>query len=691
VRNTITILVAALLLPACGGGGGGSAASRPDTFYVRGKAGDDRNDGLSPTSALRTISAAVSRATDGDKIVVGPGLYEESVVDPPTGTAASPVVFLADSTGVMTGDSAGAVRVDAGESAYAFRITGASFVTIDGFVVTGARGENAAGIFVRSGSNHVTIRDCVIFGNRDGIRVENSDDALIFNNLLFDNSNRGIRIAGNTDGSQRASLINNTVVASGNDGISIGTAGVPCGAVLRGNLIQSSQTRNIDVDSDSAAGYAGDFNLVFPATLSPSIRPGTHDVNADARFVNSDGDDYHLSQIGSGQAITSPAVDTGDAGIDGGLLAALRNGTTASDGRKDLGPPDIGYHYDVASGLPGGTTTPASRPTPTPTPNPSPLRNLFVRASVGNDDYDGLSPDSALRTVSEAVSRLSPGDRVIVGPGLYEESIIDPPGGTSGAPVIFVADPSGRATGDAPGAVVVDAGAGLAGLRLSRAEFVVLDGFEFVGGTESAVQVRSNSNHVTVRNCRMSSSTGDGIRVQDSDDVLLFNNLVYLNARRGILVGGTVSGAQRVRLINNTVVENGDRGVFIGTSTVASRDAELRNNIFALNDGSNVQVATGAPSSLDGYASQFNVVFPETYVPDSLPHPTDIILDPLFVDPVGDDFHLSQRSAGQAEDSPAVDAADPATAVEFEEALRLRSTASSGAPDSGGLDIGYHY
>jgi len=633
----------------------------------------------------------VSRATDGDTIIVGPGVYEESVLDPPTGTAATPIVFLADSAGAMTGDPAGAVRVDAGEDVFAFRLTRASFIVIDGFAVTGARGENAAGIFVRSGSQHVTIRDCDIFGNRDGIRVENSDDALIFNNLVFDNSNRGIRIAGNSHGSQRARLINNTVVGSGNDGISIGTGGVPCGAILQGNLIQDSRVRNLDVDTDSAPRYSGDFNLIFPVTLSPSIRPGLHDVNADARFVNPGGNDYHLSQIGSGQAVTSPAVDAGDAGIDGPLLAALRNGTTASDGRQDGDPPDIGYHYDIPSGLPGGTETPTPRQTATPTPPPSPRRDLFVRGSAGNDKNDGLSPDSALRTVSRAASRVRPGDRIIVGPGLYQESVIDPPGGTSAAPVTFLADPTGQFTGDVPGSVVVDAGSGLAGFRLSRADFVLLDGFEFIGGTEAAVQVRSGSNHIVVRNCRMSWSAGDGIRVQDSDDVLLFNNLVDRNTRRGILVGGTVSGSQRARLINNTVAENGDRGVFLGGSTVASRDAELRNNILAFNGGSNVQVTTGPPSSLDGYVAHFNLVFPETYVPDTLPHPTDILLDPLFVDRAADDFHLSQTSAGQAENSPAVDSADPATGVEFDAALRQRSTASSGALDTGGLDIGYHY
>jgi parallel beta-helix repeat protein len=690
LRRAIVLVGTLLVLSACGGGGGGSATSRPDNFFVRADAGHDTNDGSSAGSALRTISAAVGRATDGDTIIVGPGVYEESVLDPPSGTAASPVTFLADSAGRMTGDPPGPVVVDAGGGPFAFRLTGASFTVIDGFTVTGAEGENAAGIFIRGESQQVTIRNCEISDSRDGIRVENSDDVLLFNNLIFANSNRGIRIAGNTAGSQRARVINNTVTDNGNNGFSLGTEGIPCGAVLRGNLIQNNEVRNIDVDGDSANGYAGDFNLVHPQTLAPVIQPGPHDVAADALLVDPGSGDYHLSQAGGGQTVTSPAVDAGDPGIDGDLLAILRLRTTASNGREDASLPDIGYHYAIASGQSGTTRTPTPRTTPTPTSIPSPQQDLFVRASMGSDEQDGLSPSSALRTLSEAASRMKPGDRAVVGPGLYEEAVIDPPGGTAAAPVIFLANPTGRETDDAPGSVIVAGGSGLAGFRLSRAEFVVIDGFEIQGGSEAGVQVRNRSHNVVIRNCRVAFSAGDGIRVQDSDGVLIFNNLLYANARRGILVGGTVTGSQRARLINNTVAANADRGVFIGSGSIASRDAELRNNILAFNGDSNVQVATGPPSSLDGYTAQYNLVFPETYVPGSLPRPTDLNLDPLFVDRSGEDFHLAQRGAGQTRESPAVNAADPLTGPEFAAFLHARSTASSGDPDGGILDMGYH-
>lgn len=321
---------------------------------------------------------------------------------------------------------------------------------------------------------------------------------------------------------------------------------------------------------------------------------------------------------------------------------------------------------------------------------PEPLRDLFVRASAGSNRNDGLSPGTALRTLSEAVDRLLPGDRVIVGPGHYSENVMDPRSGTAAAPIVFLADTSGEHTFDAPGAVIVEGGSGLAAFRLTRSAFVTIDGFDLRGGTEAAVQLRNRSDHSVIRNCRVGTSQGDGIRIQDSDDILVFNNLVYKNARRGIVVAGTSAGSQRAHLANNTIVDNGDRGVYIGTSSVASRNANLQNNIVAFNQGKNVQIATGPPSSLDGFVARFNLVFPRTYVPDTVLHPTDVNLDPRFVNRQGSDYHLAQRTAGQSETSPAVDAADPETPQEFVPSLQGLSTASTGAPDIGRLDIGYH-
>jgi len=51
------------------------------TFFVR-RAGNDNRDGATPATALRTIGAAVARMGDGDTVVVGPGTYAESILEP---------------------------------------------------------------------------------------------------------------------------------------------------------------------------------------------------------------------------------------------------------------------------------------------------------------------------------------------------------------------------------------------------------------------------------------------------------------------------------------------------------------------------------------------------------------------------------------------------------------------------------
>ena len=62
--------------------------------------------------------------------------------------------------------------------------------------------------------------------------------------------------------------------------------------------------------------------------------------------------------------------------------------------------------------------------------------------------------------------------------------------------------------------------------------------------------------------------------------------------------------------------------------------------------------------------------------------------DPLFVSgPLGD-YYLSQRAAGQAEDSPCVDAGSMSA---YNAALADKTTRTDGVPDSGTVDIGYHY
>src|ERR1700752_2421403 len=81
----------------------------------------------------------------------------------------------------------------------------------------------------------------------------------------------------------------------------------------------------------------------------------------------------------------------------------------------------------------------------------APAATFYVRAN-GNNAQDGRSPETALATITRAADRVGGGDTVVVGPGHYADGDITPRGsGRRGELVRFVADRSGRRTGDAPG------------------------------------------------------------------------------------------------------------------------------------------------------------------------------------------------------------------------------------------------
>jgi parallel beta-helix repeat protein len=299
-------------------------------------------------------------------IIVGPGNYGRVTFDRKGGIADSPIVLDADPSGAMTGDAPGPVRIEVDEGLFAIRLTQSPYIIIDGFTLSGATADNGAGIIVRSSSHNTTIRNCEIMGNRDGVRAQDSDDLLVFNNLIVDNTNRGILVGGAGGGSQRARLINNTIVRNGGAGIFIGNNDVAStDAVVRNNILQDNAGRNFDIDdgpqgpASSADGLSADFNLLFASTGDPACSPesqqascgygplavrGANDVNADAQFDDPGSNNFLLNQR------DSPAVDAGDPELESLVGSILEQRTTAPRGTVDEVPFDLGYHNPQPEG-----------------------------------------------------------------------------------------------------------------------------------------------------------------------------------------------------------------------------------------------------------------------------------------------------------------------------------------------------
>src|SRR5262245_37225335 len=321
------------------------------TLFVRTNGSDD-NEGTSRLTALRTVKHAAELAGPGTTVHIGPGVYLGRVlISDAAGTASNPVLFLGDPTGEQTGDSPGDVTLDPEGMSNTVLITRLKFVTLDSFVVRGAiRGEGAATtISVRSNSDDVTIKNCVIVdeSNADGIRIDGSSDALIFNNILLQND-RGLIVLGGSHGTR---VINNTIALNMRPGIVLAQRGgaAPSDTTVMNNIVQDSDgdlVINIDQGPPtSQEGYQGNFNLVFDPDVEdqaeayrpPRVR-GSSDVNADAMFVALAAGDVHLEP-------GSPAINAGNPGIGGELLTEMRMRSTTEDGAADDDTVDMGYHY----------------------------------------------------------------------------------------------------------------------------------------------------------------------------------------------------------------------------------------------------------------------------------------------------------------------------------------------------------
>jgi hypothetical protein len=424
-----------------------------------------------------------------------------------------------------------------------------------------------------------------------------------------------------------------------------------------------------------------------------------------------------LSACGS-SGNTTVTIPTGNSPVISSPTAnaspATRTPTRGNGGGATLTPTPT-HHSGGATDTPVNTAG-GKTGTPTPTRVSAAGKTLYVRAS-GNDSNAGTSPGAALQTVAQAVKLMGAGTTVYVGPGSYTEPgkglvLISGNGGTASAPIQIIADPTGVQTGDAPGDVILDANGDSVAVQLDNSPFVIIDGFTITGaapavtmptpgatpvtGTATEVEVLKSSDNVTIRNCVIGqSAASNGMRIDASVDVLVFNNLIIQNDR-GIVITGGATGAQ---IINNTIVTSKHQALDLTQKGMAApTGAMVLNNIIeAQTDKVAISVGQGPPSSQDGYVGDFNLVFESTatnqaldYSPNGMSGTTsirganDLNVDPLLINLGAGDVHLSH-------DSPAIDTGTDMIDSSLIDILAARSTRNDGTLDRSPVDMGYHY
>ncbi len=309
-------------------------------------------------------------------------------------------------------------------------------------------------------------------------------------------------------------------------------------------------------------------------------------------------------------------------------------------------------------------------------------------STSGSDANDGSASDAthAFRTIDHALDTIQSGYTINISPGTYSGGIsTDREGRCAPERLTLIAD-SER------GAVVIDArnAAGGAGIRLSNGDDSIIDGFTIINSPGSGILIKSQSDRLEIRNCIIRGSGSDGIHIQDSSDVLIFNNLIYGNNGIGIALVGD-GGSPGGRVINNTVALNAGRGIEIGRSDGASGGAFTRNNVIQDNStanasGENIKVFDNSSSDYDGNR---NLVSPPVYIRQTIAGPDDVQTDARFdaasaTTTNAEGFRL--RTSSPAIDRGATDF--DSALVEF---LTERSTTTAGNADLGPIDIGYHF
>ncbi len=378
-------------------------------------AGNDASDGLSWTTAKKTVRAGLKAAVLGDQVWVAAGTYAESItltsgVGLYGGFAGSETNLGQRNwmTNVTTVSSMGGSNMSATTRVDGFTIPGSASIsgsltianntiaagitcsggspTITGNAISGNSG---SGISCVSSSPAITnstimanlsvgvycynsspsIANCVIASNRgNGICCDTSSCPQIINTTIVDNADSGIYCFASS-----APTIVNTIVAFNAAGIQGDGSASP---ILRYNCVYGNE----DYD------YSG--------VGDPTGTDGN--ISDDPLFVGVSYGNVHIQP-------DSPCVDAGDDGM-------VQAGWLDMDGQPRI----MDAHVDIGADESDGTQWPGPR---------------VIRVSAGgNDAADGLSWPTAKKTVLAGINAAAAGDQVWVAAGTYLESITLKPG-----------------------------------------------------------------------------------------------------------------------------------------------------------------------------------------------------------------------------------------------------------------------
>ncbi|MFQ5590961.1 MAG: nitrous oxide reductase family maturation protein NosD, partial [Phycisphaerae bacterium] len=204
---------------------------------------------------------------------------------------------------------------------------------------------------------------------------------------------------------------------------------------------------------------------------------------------------------------------------------------------------------------------------------------LYYVSPLGSDGADGLTLNTALRTIAHAVEVAQPGDVVAILAGTYTEAVRMEGVGAADAPITL------RGEGGTPG---LDGTRQLSvGVRCERCTNIVIADVEFQGYTDVGV-LATQSSKITLRNLVVHDNgfaatleyvEGYGIHVEDSQEVI-------------------IEGCEAFRNGPNPQVP--DRWLGTGIDTYGLTDAVIRNNRSHDNTGGGLLVEDSSNVLVEG-------------------------------------------------------------------------------------------
>ena len=387
----------------------------PGHFYVDAEKGNDANDGETPATAMQSLAAACALNTllSGDTIHAAPGVYSnktQTVSSEPyrcvvpagvklvaSGSREETIIEGAPAEGVSLTESpwgcgTGAIRgVYLGEKAQ-----------VRGFTIRKCYGPAfSSSTYGAATVGYGYVIDCHLTGNVSGRGAALSSTTAV---RCLINGNRGGWTGADSQGANAYNSVFGDYAGSYNT-----SHGLYCNCTFYGNDT-----------ADGAGTSAGDglYNCLIlkksgaPSMAVHSICTGTSSgLGPDSRYIASSA----VKVDGFVPYRSSPAVN-------GGSNDLYATTFPAADLPDEVNRDFFGNVRIVGATIDVGAVECASSETPL---------NLYVDASKADDSGDGLSPETAKKTLAAAVCSLDliPGDAVHVAEGFYDEGAV-----TNGTP-----------------------------------------------------------------------------------------------------------------------------------------------------------------------------------------------------------------------------------------------------------------